>query len=220
MKKLLILVLFLIVLNSLLARDISEIISPVQVLSVCEHKRDTIDIYEKLVDNEKKILIFSAHWCDPSYRELNCLYNQGMIDSLINHGFSLIMIAEDYPCLFLNSGKIVGDWDEKVMMDFEVYYDMDGSALKKITGGSSFPYMLVFVDGKIVRTKEGCREEDNYASFLFDCLSQSSILNKRVMDCPICAGSGMVKPGRHSDPDGSVGICPACGGSKNRIIIH
>lgn len=175
----------------------------IPVYSLHHEQRDTINFKNRMLQNDRKLIVYCANWCYLSYKEFNLLYSQEIIDKLLDKGFHLIIVAGQYPFLKLNHHLIEGNWNERVMEDFEIYFDVDGKTLNAISGESSFPHLIVMNKSDILVESHGLKE--NY-SFIVDAIKVLNI-------CPVCNGTGRVKPQpRSGDTDLSVGICRRCGG--------
>lgn len=140
--------------------DLSQINSQLTARKVSGSQIDTINLQNRLVAPDNKLVLYISNWCPPSYAQLNRLYAAGVIDSLIEADYSLIVIADKYPCIKLNSDKIEGDWNQRFLADFEIYYEVCGQRiLEDLSGASSFPYLLLIMDGRIVRQESGLKED-------------------------------------------------------------
>lgn len=173
---------------------------PLPVYSLHHESRDTIDFRNRLLQNDRKLIIYCANWCNPCYKEFNLLYSQGIIDKLKENDVHLIIVADKSPCLKLNHHLIDGDWNEHILQDFEVYYDVNGSFIKSISDNTTFPYCLLMNNTDVIAESTGLKED---YSFLLDAVQK--INSNR---CKNCNGTGRVKPNPHGGPDDSVGICP------------
>lgn len=190
--------------------DLSKVDSNLSALTVSKQQCDTINFYSRLTAPDNKLLLYCASWCPPSYRELNRLYTDGVIDSLINNNFNLIILSDNYPCLNLQHYLIEGNWDKRVLEDFEIYYETDNAdtILKALSGNNMFPFLLLVKDGAIIKKTYGL--QDSYSDIIPLIKSQR---DKSPAKCPVCNGTGRIKPNPHGGPEQSVGICTRCGGS-------
>ncbi len=150
------------------AKSVLDYRENIPVYSLNHEFRDTIDFRGRMSQNDRKFIIYCANWCKPSYKELNILYSQGIIDKLKEQKFHLIVVADKSPCLNLNHFLIEGDWKETFMQDFEIYYDIDGSFLNKISSQQVFPYCMIMNKSEILIESIGLKED---YSFIIDCIS-------------------------------------------------
>lgn len=140
--------------------DLSQINSQLTARRVSGSQIDTINLQNRLVAPDNKLVLYISNRCPQSYAQLNRLYAAGVIDSLIEADYSLIVIADQYPCINLNSDKIEGGWNQRFLADFEIYYEVDGQRiLEDLSGASFFPYLLLIMDGRIVRQESGLKED-------------------------------------------------------------
>lgn len=189
------------------ALDLSKVDSIMPAYTVSGNNRNSINFYTRLTAPDNKIVLYCANWCQPSYSELNRLYSSGVIDSLQQHNYSLIIVSGNYPFLNLNSGLIEGDWNKRILKDFEIYYEDNNSILRQLSGGGSFPWFIIMREGVVVKESVGLKED---YSDIFPLIVSKQ---KKENVCPRCKGKGSVTPNpKSTDPDWCVGICPMCRG--------
>lgn len=138
-------------------------------VSKCEC--DTINFYDRLLSSDNKLVLYCANWCPSSYKELNRLYSEGVIDSLKRNDFSLIILSDKYPCLYLHNDVIESGWDKRILEDFEIYYEVyRKQILKQLSGEESFPFLLLIKDGIVVKESHGL--QNSYLDII-------SLINKK-----------------------------------------
>lgn len=158
MKKLLVLILVSVafIFNFSAIADLSDLNENSKVYRVSDSGNDTINFYERVFAADDKFLMYCENWCRPCYKELNRLYSEGVIDSLLDNNVSLIIISGRYPFLNLNHYDIK-DFNKRILRDFEIYYDTDFSVLREISGGNAFPFYVFIMDGEVVLQNIGLK---------------------------------------------------------------